>query len=334
MVSRRSARFVGVVCAAWTQFGVAAAGEPDAASERATRVAMSHERVVRCWEALKREAEAISNEEWRRAALSILEVPTLGVLAARAAEEAEIVDRLVAEGLLGDDRPGVLLPILPASPFVAAAGGTWNGHHAYPGGLVYHTLVNVRLGLGMAEVYSDVYGVPVESDVVRVAAIWHDVAKTVTIPWQVDGTLGEEGKIAGTGAHHAIGVAEALYRGFPSEVVVAIASAHGPPAGDDLQSVLDVLRAATIIAGTDPRNAGLTAAGDALRDRPPIEAFINHLCDQDYVFTRYSLETVTELLDEAAGDPGDHWSRHDVLARDGDVAVYAHLLQGGQTARK
>jgi hypothetical protein len=198
-------------------------------------------------------------------------------------------------------------------PFLAATAG---GHHTYPGGLVDHTLFNLRSGLALAADYAHTYGIQLDEDLVRAAAIRHDAAKTWTIRWNDDGTLAREGQIAGTGAHHILGVAEMLARGWPARAVVSLASAHSPPhPGDELAALLRYLRAAAIIAGKTYAEAGLSEDGKSLAEPAPIEAFVNHLSDHDYVLT----ETTAQA---AAGEPADRWARAAELAREPDVVRY------------
>jgi hypothetical protein len=205
--------------------------------------------------------------------------------------------------------------------FIAAAGGTAMGHHAYPGGLVYHTLFNLRSGVAYAHNYRFVYGIAADEDLIRAAAIWHDVAKTFTLPWNEDGSLPkEEASLAGTSAHHIWGVAEALARKLPPKFIVTLASAHEAPWGEGRKKVCGFLRAASRIAGVDYAAAGLRTDGEGLAGewdkQPPVEAFITHFDDGDFPLTILSMQAVPT--------GGDLWKRAEKMAAQGDLALYPH----------
>jgi len=302
-----------------------------AADTRATEVAAKQPRIQAILKSLKAEASSIRDAKRRQEALVALDKPVFAVVAGRRASESEIVSKLQAAELLDLGFTGPLFPKHEPMPFIAAPGGKWNAHHSYPGGLVYHTSFNLRTGLALADNYARVYGVQPSRDMIRLAAIWHDAAKPMTFSWNDDGSLNrEEERIAGTGAHHIWAVAEAVYRGLPRDLIVAIASAHGAPSpGSGLEDLLKFLRAGSIIAGKPFEDAGLSADGSRLASLPPMEAFINRIDDHDYVFTDVSLPNVAEAVDRVLGATGDFWKRNEILARDGDVALYPVLLRDG-----
>lgn len=292
----------------------ARAASPD---ERAAAIARAEPRVAAQFAALKAEARAVRDPALRRELLELLDGPRLLVLERRA-READALASLKAAGLV-DAAATSLLPA-SATPFVAAPAGVWRGHHSYPGGLVDHTLFNVRSGLGLAAAYRKTYGIAVDEDAVRAAAILHDAAKTATLRWNEDGTLpAAEPQVAGTGLHHVLGVAEALLRGWPPRLVVSVAAAHSPPKpGAERDQLLGYLRAAAIVAGAANAAAGLTDDGKALAAPAPLEAFITHLDDHDWVLT----ETTIRAAD-AALDGVKPWERDALLSRASDVARYA-----------
>src|SRR5439155_327718 len=84
------------------------------------------------------------------------------------------------------------------------------------------------------------------------AAIWHDAIKAATLPWRDDATCGPEPRIAGTGAHHVLGIAAAMVRRLPEGLVLTIASAHVPVFEDGAKQVCAWLRAASIVADGRP----------------------------------------------------------------------------------
>jgi hypothetical protein len=287
----------------------------------AEKIARAQPRVRRNWEELRRQANRVSDPALRKLLVGILDRPELRVVAARRAQEKAIAGRLAALGLW-DEKNGPLFPTGSAMAFVAAAGSPWHGHHAYPGGLVYHTLFNLRSGLSYAANYLAVYGVRANLDWIRAAAIWHDSAKPLVLPWNPDGSLPpSEPLLAGTPAHHIWGLAEALYRKLDPRLIVAIASAHTAPAPEaDRAQVAGYLRAAAILAGTAFPEAGLNADGQDLAGPPPIEAFITHFDDGDFPFTIYSCQAAAKKAEPAPG--GDYWARDARLAADGDIALY------------
>jgi hypothetical protein len=257
----------------------------------------------------------------RRQLLELLDGPRLRVLERRSAE-ADVLAQLKGAGL-ADASLQTLFPG-SAMAFVAAPGGVWHGHHCYPGGLADHTLFNLRSGLGMAAAYRLTYGVAVDDDMVRAAAIMHDAAKTVTLHWKEDGTLpATEPMVAGTGLHHILAVAEALVRGWPPRLVVSVAAAHSPPKpGPDLDKLIGYLRAAALIAGKTPAQAGLSDDGKSLSFAPGLEVFISYLDDHDSVVTETTIKTVDGRL-----GPVDPWSRDEALSRTSDLARYSADLE-------
>ena len=98
-------------------------------------------------------------------------------------------------------------------------------HHAYPGGLLQHTIATVRLALALCDVVENVYGGEVNRDVVLAAAILHDIMKAPCYAEREDGTyifspLGERLD------HITLAVAELARRGFPLDVLHAVAAHH------------------------------------------------------------------------------------------------------------
>jgi len=180
------------------------------------------------------------------------------------AGETRVLQQLRAEGLLpppveasqaeqqrrtvfpplGD---GEACPPLP-QPISVAPGGNAGSHHDWPGGLVAHEAFNLRAGMALADLYEAESGVPVDRDVLTGAVLWHDWAKALVFTWREDGTLGPEGAIAGAGAHHVLGLAEAMARGLPPATILAQACAHAAPVDGDQRKVTGWLRAAAIIA--------------------------------------------------------------------------------------
>ena len=229
----------------------------------------------------------------------------------------------------------------PPQPYGAAPGSVFGGHHSQPGGLAMHVAVNMTSGANLADTYRRVYGtldargLPVlrdgtdgkpdadlfiDQDIAVATPIWHDWAKTMVFQWNADGSeytemnFGGNGKTdawgaAGTsktGGHHILGVAEGMARGMPPAFLIAHASAHGAPNAGNEFSVVNWLRAAAIITGTDPVERGYLMKDALGRLRlPPVrqlgsinvlaslpnqsnllyEYVLQNLSDADYTYT-------------------------------------------------
>jgi hypothetical protein len=164
------------------------------------------------------------------------------------------------------------------------------------------------------------------------AALYHDIMKTVVFQFNEDGSLLEELSIGDTGGHHCLSGAEAIVRGHDARFVTVLLSAHAAPSLGDEQKVVTWCRAAAMIAGVDPVEYGLvkkTADGFALAQIPPIETFVNHMSDHDYVLTIPAVREVVPLIH--AIDPS-LWYRHTILAKTSAVALYQALATGGEPA--
>jgi hypothetical protein len=292
-----------------------------AADAKAEGIALAQPRVRAQFAALKEEAGLIKDPIRRKELEDLLGRPVFRVLARRRKDEAVIVAALKTGGLL-EDSVKSLFPTDPPMAFVAAPGGVWKGHHSYPGGLVDHTLFNLRAGLALAAVYRRNYGLEPDDDAIRIAALMHDMGKTVTLGWKADGSLPEaEAQVAGTGLHHILAVSEAIERGWPSALVVCVAAAHSPPhPGPDLDKLLGYLKAAAIISGASNAAAGLSADGKALAAAAPLEAFITHLDDHDWVLTETSIRAADASM--SARGISDYWKRDEFLSGRSDVALY------------
>src|SRR5438445_12529324 len=103
--------------------------------------------------------------------------------------------------------------------------------------------------------------------------MWHAALKAATLPFRDDGSCGPEPKIAGTPLHHILGIASAMLRHLPPELVLIIASAHTPPTAANTKTVCGWIEAASLLANGVP--------GECPRERP-IEAFVNHFSDADF----------------------------------------------------
>ena len=180
---------------------------------------------------------------------------------------------------------GSKCPHLP-QPFNSAPGSSFGSHHSYPGGLAIHEAFNETTAISLARDYRTFYGhrdraglstidtafdpahsdISIDEDVIIAAPIWHDWAKTIVYQWNLDGTEFQELTIGGngatdnygaagnskTGAHHILGLAEAIAREMPRRFVIAEACAHSAPVLGAEYKVVNWIRAAAIIARVDP----------------------------------------------------------------------------------
>lgn len=194
------------------------------------------------------------------------------------AGETAIVQTLRAEGLLQADQKhdavfpplgeSATCPTLPQS-ILTAPGGNAGSHHDWPGGLIAHEAFNLRLALALADLYEAESGVPIDRQMLTASVLWHDWAKALLLTWREDGTLSSEGTIAGAGAHHVLGLAEAMTRGLPPAMILAQACAHAAPVDGDKSKVEGWLRAAAIVSRTEwtapvvaPRECLISNAAD------------------------------------------------------------------------
>jgi hypothetical protein len=267
------------------------------AAERAEEIARSLPHVQAAVQGVAAQAAAIADERVREAVQAQLRAPGLPANAWAVAHAAEAEAALRAANLLD----GPLPELTGAGSFDAAPGGPCpDGHHAYPGGLPVHTLANALHALALADVYQTVYSVRLRRDSLRAAALWHDSAKPLTLRWRDGGDCGREPMIAGTPAHHALGIAAAIARGLPGELVVVIAAAHAPPTSENRDRLCGWLRAGSILATGKP-----DAVECPQPDGAPIEAFVNNASDTDYA--------LTGLASQRAVGHGGGWERFDKL---------------------
>jgi len=312
---------------------------------RAGAIASSSSRIKSLYAQLEAEIRRVADAGKRRDGQALLKRPVFMAVRGRKSKEGEIVQALKANGLLASDVTS-LFPGKEPMPFIAAPGGTCDTHHSYPGGLVDHSLSNIQDGLALASTWerrnqktkANPSALRLDADLIRLTALWHDVAKTMTIEWNNDGscTRDPESKIAKTGAHHVWGVSEALFRGYPPDFVVALASAHNPPIkGDGLEELVNYLKAAALISGKRYEAAGLARDGTALTTKPPLEAFINNLDDHSWVMHDRTYPESAEALREQLrkkGIPEEEvrWEAHKIMADRGDLPIWQELRKQGK----
>ncbi|MBS0342356.1 MAG: hypothetical protein JSS56_17690 [Proteobacteria bacterium] len=190
----------------------------------------------------------------------------------------------------------------------------------------------------------------IDSDTVLAAPMWHDWAKTMVFQWNADGTEFAELNFGGngatdnngqagnskTGAHHILGLAEAMKRGLAPDFVIAVASAHSVPTLGNEYKVVNWLRAAAIIAQIDPYKAGYLTRDARQNPRLPavrrlgdvdlmaapqtqtnmlVEYVLHNLSDADYAFTGAAATDVSFALEKLAAEYGYDPTTADYLRR-------------------
>ena len=252
---------------------------------------------------------------------------------------------------------GGACPQLPQR-FWSAPGSSFGGHHSYPGGLAVHETFNLLSDLHFAAGYRRVYGhtradglpevesapawlehddLQLADDIIVGAPLWHDWAKPIVFQWNADGSEFVELNFGGngvsdawgaagdsrTGAHHILGVAEAMKRGLSPEFVITQASAHAAPTSGNEYKVVNWLRAAAIIARIDPVAGGYLRVDGSGRLRLPAlralgdvdlneagqtnvlaEYVMHNLSDADFILTGPSVSIVELLLRQLAPELG------------------------------
>ncbi|MDR3565656.1 MAG: twin-arginine translocation signal domain-containing protein [Negativicutes bacterium] len=259
---------------------------------------------------LVRTAGLIADSKIRRSVLEILQnpAPTIMALYTETGERESVRARLIAAGYIKPDvavdtlLPPCRNPEQAPQPFYSAPGSGYMSHHSYPGGLATHVAVNVKASLGFYEAYADVYGYHLNKDIVIAAQTLHDLNKPWVFQWREDASSLPEQTIAGTGAHHILSIAEAVYRDLPAELTVAMACAHNHPGTpEDEAQVVNWIKAACILADKDPEVIGMLAQGGETLPLPRRqEGFITHLGDHDFVLTVPAAKWLIGKLKEMA----------------------------------
>jgi hypothetical protein len=199
-------------------------------------------------------------------------------------------------------KDGTACPQLP-QPVWAAPGGNNASHHDWPGGLVVHEAFNLQNALDLSAAYRVHSGITPDDSMLAAAVIWHDWGKALVFQWQADGSEDAEIRIAGTGAHHILGLAETMRRGLAARQIQVQACAHAAPDGNG-QPVENWLKAAAVIARV---NASDYLPKDNLW---PEECYIHTLSDQNWIVGEASAQIADKAMAELAPlygfDPANH----------------------------
>lgn len=369
-------------CGALVMGGVARAEPPGAGIALAMRTARASPLVDQALQDIHGLVAQLDDAALRRATDDAVENPDTCVrhrAGLTPAGAQAIFDQLVAAHLADPasrDIAGVFPPVrddgsgcphLP-QPFYASPGGDNTGHHRWPGGLPVHTAFNAHIGIALAREYDHQTGLHSDHNAVIAAALWHDWAKTLVFQWRADGREFAEARLGGqgvaddfgqpgdsrTGAHHILGLAEAMARGLSPGQVLIQACAHASPAGGRDWILVNWLHAAAIIARVDPVGRGyLVADGHGRLGLPapnpglPVsglwraECLINFQSDQNYVFAESAADIADDVLAQLAGrfgyDPADgpryrNSYRNVVLSRLGADHIQLLAQHGGLPA--
>jgi hypothetical protein len=319
----------------------------------AARLASESPMVRATYASVEQLAASLTDPDLKAYIIAFLHYPAPDYAANHASPESRVAvrDALARAGFVKPDDPvgGIFPPgtepnsATSVQPFWSTPGSLDGSHHAYPGGLAVHEYFNATMAEQFAATYDAHYFAnqkTVDRDTVVGAALYHDIMKAVVFQWREDGSILDELSIAGTGAHHILSGAEAIVHGHSPRFVTTLLSAHAAPSLGDEAKVVDWCRAASIVAGVDPVGYGLvkqTGGAYALAADPvPLEAFISHLSDHDYVATIYAMHVVSDRLKTryAQWQPPTtfDWYRAAVLSRTTALSLYDALARHGESA--
>ena len=250
--------------------------------------------VMDSWDYLRVTAATINDPAIRQTVLEILDnpAPTFMNNLMDASAKKQVHSELTSKGLLKDISEQDFLPPTKdpkksPHPFWTAPGSGYQSHHAYPGGVVTHTALNVMVSLALYDGYKHTYGYEMDRDIVVGSQVLHDLHKPWVFQWGQDGESRTEKPLGGTGEHHSYGVAESMFRGLPAEFVVAQACAHNHAGSEkDEEGPVAWITSAAALVGVNPVEKGfLDASGKTLPLPRRMEGFVCHLGDHDWVLT-------------------------------------------------
>ena len=146
---------------------------------------------------LKQIAKKIKDKNLREKVLNLIEDPTI---------------------CIGDNTyHGLPLGASPASK---------RQHHSYRAGLAQHTASSSRIALTLCDVAENIYNAEVDRDVALAAVIAHDMMKPLTYKL-IDEGYYDSSPLGEKMDHLTLIVSKLIEKGFPLEVVHAVAAHHG-----------------------------------------------------------------------------------------------------------
>lgn len=306
--------------------------------------------VVQSWKYIQTQSKSILNPLIRNGVSEIISNPAPKLLNTVSGRKKEMFKKLDNNGWVEGVSYESFLPENGSArkanqPFYTAPGSGYSSHHSYPGGLATHTALNVKMSLALYNNYADIYGFNLDRDVIVAAQTLHDLHKPWVFQWQKNGASRNEQKLAGTGEHHVLGVAESIVRGLPAEVCVAQACAHNHPGfTKDEAAPVRWLKAAAIIADVDPVKHGLLAADEkTLPLQRSMEAFVTHLGDHDWILSVPAAKWLIPVMEQMAMDDYGmrksdlssvkfHAFRNVVFSQATIMALYQLLQKDGEEA--
>jgi hypothetical protein len=275
------------------------------------QMARSSKMVMDSWQYILDTVKMIENHQIRSAVQGILDnpAPTLMIGLTDEKNKRQVYEKMKAKAFVPDVPfesflPAAKNPNKSPHPFIAGPGSGYSSHHSYPGGLVTHTAMNLIVSLSIYEGYQTIYGYSLNRDVVIASQVLHDLHKPWVFQWGENGESRTERKLAGTGEHHSLGVAESIHRGLPADVCVAQACAHNHPGWkEDEAGPVNWITAACITLDRDPVAANMLASdGKTLPLPRRIENFVCHLGDHDWVLSVPAAEWLIPVMKQIAVD--------------------------------
>ncbi len=115
-----------------------------------------------------------------------------------------------------------LTATLPYHPRWTAPGAAPFSHHPYPGGWLMHNATNVATLQSLIATATTLRGLEIAADPLMAGMLLHDWAKPRMFYWQGEQMEVNQGELG----HHVAALAEMALRGFPQEVLIALAGVH------------------------------------------------------------------------------------------------------------
>ena len=267
--------------------------------------------VKNAWDYIAKTVASMKDRQLRQAVEGVLANPAPTFMqrlldpAAKRAVWQELAGRgYLKEIAFEDFLPPVSNVRQSSHSFLAAPGSGYQSHHAYPGGLVTHTALNLKASLALWQGYWETDQLMLDRDLVIASQVLHDLHKPWVFQWGSNGQSRTERVMAGTGEHHSLSVAESVFRGLPAAVCVAQACAHTHPGTpQDEAEPVAWIQAAGVLLGIDPKAQGLLApAGDTVPLPRRIENFVCHLGDHDFVISVPAAQWMIPLLKTIAAE--------------------------------
>ncbi|MEM1526885.1 MAG: HD domain-containing protein [Ignisphaera sp.] len=147
-------------------------------------------------EKLKSIALSINNDDVKKIVLDLLENPRLS---------------------FASNKPLIQVEVSPAAP---------RKHHMFTGGLFVHTYSVAKIALTLCNIFEEIYGIPINKDLVIAASILHDIFKyyQYTIDDKEGGYKARDDWYL---SHDYAIVAELALRGAKDDLIRVVSEVHG-----------------------------------------------------------------------------------------------------------